>query len=1024
MENLTHIRNPKIKVVSFDDIDKDSDLYIKYKQGCLTEEYLLNSFESQFVIAFYFSKISSVHKYLHSLIEKPITNQSYNVLKQYLKGYEVEEINKLFSCQESPILKALHGEVYRINRISFPDMDRESLSIFDEFFFLGYVTAGSIMMNNFASIFDYYIKYNPKILSILDLSNALVLSSITKNFDICFSYLLKSRLILNILANLDLKKLTNAQLFAVYSLKNVSDDHINLLSSYKISNGFIDLLLALCIDFNFYSKIKKNIFQNIDKLKCKRGLDLFMLSFYHEPLSFDMNIFEKFCKLNKLCNSEEYRYLARDLHVQINDDIIQEIKEIYKKENEIVFDCSNKISSTTNHQILDNPYDNTFENNKHKDSHVKSFEQDLSDLFDISCRQTIKLTTLFAKFTCYIFRKSIDTTTILDFPEKFFSYALKYDTAEDAKNLKLFNDNLLNDRLKLQLYQKIPRDLFCKYLIKRYKLFSTDLEEYEYLMDAKYKIMYGCFNLKWAAKHIQELDQIGLSDKLYRLLKNSEFKNCLESVKNIPKNSVFVESEIENIKKIKVSCESDICAETFAPYELKSLKKDKIVEDVIKDDMVDSSNGSYSEDDGKIHSEDIEISDNLDNEYLTEPLSSDHKNIHIICQKVYDSFKSDIADVSSLIFQVESSCDYEYLLNTIYNWSSQNRHFIDFQNLFIMYSSHFSISYSVCRMALLSTYKKFRSPDLIVAIAKSIKVTDIFDLIEDFKEMKLISDGYNILVQKYSRDNKMHEIINRMVFSDEVSQVYIGSRAYKLLISPTFDLNHLVKYKLDDIVCEAVRQLEDKKHNDLLIPVLFSRGLTDELSALICQKIDISQLNEKNLQRLYSLFYLNPLNYVKYEIYKHGFSLDDHIVLDLIKALENVYSPDLFDQIVKILKSYEFKQEAYDQIVSMLDTSNHSFKSWALQNISTENINLPFFVKFCLFVSNEDDLDLVRSAIKVLKEGKSYDIIDKWAQSKKFERLTRRIYPLRMTDKNFYMNLLNRCNDIDEIDMLKQAYNL
>jgi hypothetical protein len=299
-----------------------------------------------------------------------------------------------------------------------------------------------------------------------------------------------------------------------------------------------------------------------------------------------------------------------------------------------------------------------------------------------------------------------------------------------------------------------------------------------------------------------------------------------------------------------------------------------------------------------------------------------------------------------------------------------------------------------------------------------------------------------VLLNKYKA---LHALVKEFCFSSNVNFVILGSKLYACLKAPDFNLNHLINFKRDDVILPAIKQLKDKSHNEQLIPLLLSRGLADNISAEICKKIDTSLISDKNLQRIYSLFYLNPLNFIKFEIYKNGFNLDEHIVIDLIRSLASIYNEDLFEKIIEILSTFQFNQNCYDQMISSLGTneqlshsnalsnsilnSNFLFKNWILKQLKCDNISLPLFVKFCWFINNEDDLNLVEKGIICLKNAPIYDIIEKWSKIKKFEKLTRRIYHLIIDKKDdkkikFYETLLDNCENEEERRMLERVYEL
>jgi hypothetical protein len=322
-------------------------------------------------------------------------------------------------------------------------------------------------------------------------------------------------------------------------------------------------------------------------------------------------------------------------------------------------------------------------------------------------------------------------------------------------------------------------------------------------------------------------------------------------------------------------------------------------------------------------------------------------------------------------------------------------------------------------------FRKFKDLEIIRSTASCLHPDDVLDLVRDFGEYDLqISDGLIKKIRECRCSSMFERLIEKMVRSDVLAQELVGSRCYPVLENPKFNLDHLLSHTKDEILVESIKQLECGSFNSQLLSIIFRRGSLDCLAALALQKLDITQLDQKDLHRIYSLFHVSPLNYVKFEVYKFGFSLDEHMAIDLIRDLGGVFSDELFGKVAGILDGFEMTGNCHNQMISTLSTSNHHFKSWVFRHLQTENIALPFFVKVCWFICNEDDLEIVKSAILVLKAGRTFDIVEKWAGMKKFERLTRRVYPLRMQNRWFYKSLFVKFQSEEEKDMLRETYGL
>ncbi|KAM0681453.1 hypothetical protein GINT2_000655 [Glugoides intestinalis] len=399
--------------------------------------------------------------------------------------------------------------------------------------------------------------------------------------------------------------------------------------------------------------------------------------------------------------------------------------------------------------------------------------------------------------------------------------------------------------------------------------------------------------------------------------------------------------------------------------------------------------------------------------------SMDKIHATTLLQAIFDEMKLQTPKFTQLIAQIKNSSEYIYILKLLFKWTSKNKLFVHFATFFEESIIHFHVSYNTIKDIISAVFKKFKKQDLIKALSQVVQEDEIQGFIDDFPYLQVIVDG---IAKRADYCN----IIQTLLSSLSSKHVIVGTKLFSTLKTPCFNINHLINFPCDDVAFEAVKQLPEnsEEYTEALLQILFSRGKTDEFAAEICKKLKKDLIAAENMQRIYSLFYLNPLNFVKYEIYEHGFPLDEHISTDLIKCLCTVFSEETFSKVTGILKSFEFTQTCYEQMVISLENSNYLFKCWVFSNIDTKNISLPFFIKVCWFVSNEDNLQIVEKALNALKNGKVYDLIDSWAKIKKLERLTRRVYPLKHTDRGYYKQIFERIINEEEKDMLNRVYNL
>lgn len=394
-------------------------------------------------------------------------------------------------------------------------------------------------------------------------------------------------------------------------------------------------------------------------------------------------------------------------------------------------------------------------------------------------------------------------------------------------------------------------------------------------------------------------------------------------------------------------------------------------------------------------------------------------------QKIYSDFKEGRIASAEALEKIESGSDYSYIITSLYGWCKENRMFPLLVEFYKASGEGYEIKYADVADFVSRAFRKFKDPEIIRATASCLHPDDVLCLIRDFEEYDAqIAEGLIKKIKNSGCSPIFEVLVEKMVMSKVLSQESVGSRCYSALQSPKFSIDHLLSHTKDEILAESIKQLKGESFNSQLLSIIFRRGTLDYLTALALQKLDISQVDQKDLHRIYSLFHISPLNYVRFNVHKLGFSLNEHMAIDLIRDLESVFSDELFEKVSSILSGFEMTEACYNQMISSLSTSNHHFKSWVFEHLRTESIALPFFVKVCWFICNEDDLEIVKSAILVLKAGRTFDVIEKWAGMKKLERLTRRVYPLRMRDPRFYERLFVKCQCEEEKNMLRDVYGL
>lgn len=941
MERIKQTRMPAFKQITDSNIDKSTDLYLLYKSGKLTPNDLESGSESAFVTAFLYNKLFDIKEYLVFLKQQTITNQSYNVIKWYLKeissSNDQENDGRLFvtsyfddieSTPDKTILRVLKGEVYRICNIDVDD--------FNSYFFIGYTTIGETIHPNFESMFINYVDKNVDIVKVIDefgllddSNNRMVSHIVIKYLDKCLQSIISSGVIVKMIDDISFDLVDKHVIHEICKCKIVQSEAIRKLQNNYNRKMALEIALSLIDSFEMYELQREFMINMMKDGHTCHTFDLFFMMLYYEK-KMDCTLLSEICSTAGLLNTFEYKLLNKIPGLDVKKDMLNEIK-------------------------------------KHENGP--------------------KLSRLFAEFEYFCTFNNITIDDILDLPEKFFSRGLELINSETAVQLKIFNGNPLDIRVRRLTYSKIERAIFIKYLIKRHQLFSeinflNEDPSYIDIMSNEYIVLYSTFNLEWASRNIDKLLKIGISPKLYRLLKSSQFKDCLKDVD--------FEDEVEQITRNTKQIDQNCYTETYCFTEREQNdKRTKRIKEVDDTDL------------------------KTDQTIVTSSIT----------QALYNKIKNDRSCFSDLIQEIQSMEEYIDCLKWLFKASRPNKYLVNFTIFYKESITNFPVGYEIVREMIEEMYKRQKDTEIIEISAFALPIKDIELLISDYKTQIVdIIAGLGKRILDNPSAPEHHSFIQLMVNSSSLSHVVTGAKLYKHLEAPSFGLNHLICYNNDEIQIEAIKQLKTDKNSQLL-KILYSRGLTDEISGEICRKLVVSELSQDDLHRLYSLFYLNPLNYIKYEIYDYGFSLNEHIVIDIIKSLATVYSESLFKKIIGILSIFPMSQACFDQMITSLDGSYILFKNWVLENIRTDEIALPFFIKFCWFVANIDDFEMLMKALTILKKGRVYEIIDTWAKKKKLEKLTRRVFPLRMNDIVEYKKIFDKASE-DEKDVLRKVYEL
>ncbi|ELA42139.1 uncharacterized protein VICG_00782 [Vittaforma corneae ATCC 50505] len=828
---IRRIRTPLFKNISHANIDKSSELYLLYKKRNLTSDYLINSTENMFVIAFFYNELFDIKDYLAYLRELSITNQSYNIIKYYLKEICTTKFNcemdsshsSLKNCKDflnsffdsynkskdniqAIILKIMKGELYRMVKIPVDD--------FDPYFFIGYCTIGDTFLPNFESTFDLFITKSINIVKVLndfefynktdDNQVPQATRLILKHLEICIDYLITENILSKIVEYIRFDNVGLDLIYKICCYKETQKIVFKKLMNISDYEKYLTVALHISSDIDSYKAIKDHAIGRIRgwpsvELPPRYVLEFLLIHFYYEYNSFDYHLLDEICGLFNLTDTVEYKLITKRPGLLVDEDIFYKIRD---------------------------------------------------------CKDFNELTRLFASFIylCSFDKLALDDQ-LLELPEKFFSIGLSTINSETARNLKIYNDNPFNERLRKNVYLKIDRSIFVRYLIKRYKIFNEidflkeEYSAYENLMDDKYKVMYALYNLEWASKHIEELNRIGISDKLYCSLKSSPFKDCLMNAGLKGNKQTEIEKDSMAILTMPVKPEDDEAKRMKYTNTDKNTSNQHTI-------ILESQNGISCL--ASSESTMLNNSDNIDSHQQQTHNSSSPQ----ILQGIVDAFKNEHANFSSLICKIQASDEYVDILKSLFRWTYRTKYFMHFLEFYKQSIIRFELTYEDVKNITLELVKKFKDTDIVKLSASSLFIKDLYNFINDFSNFNTsVIEGISMKIDKNPNSIEYHDFVHSLVHSTVFNYVVVGSKLYSHLNNATFSLDHLLTYKSDDVLLEAVKQLKINVNrtincNEVLLNILYSRGLTDELSALICKKLYIPDLSTNDLQRIY--FFILP----------------------------------------------------------------------------------------------------------------------------------------------------------------------
>ncbi len=387
---------------------------------------------------------------------------------------------------------------------------------------------------------------------------------------------------------------------------------------------------------------------------------------------------------------------------------------------------------------------------------------------------------------------------------------------------------------------------------------------------------------------------------------------------------------------------------------------------------------------------------------------------------------------------IDNYNDYFYIISNLYSWTKESKYLktlgIFLENTITNYNVIYNDFKNIVREIIL----KYGQYTLISCLVISIPVEDIKSLVSDYSEQaEFIFNGIikKHLMAESDEKERISILIKEFIYSDNVTETFIGIKCYECVADKGYSILHLLDSKNDDIILEGLKYIEKGKYDEKLLKMIFKRAMVDRICVESLSKLNIDAIDEKDISRIYSLFYIAPLEYVKYECYKYGFILNDNIAQDLVNCLQNIYDPVFFNKVADLLRSYSFTNECYNLVIENLDCNNFYYKKWAFTKLtSIEVLDKANFIKICFFIANEIDINLVIDAVEMLRiyfiDNKRTEehfvyqkIFTRWLENKKLECLIRRIFPIFDTSKEKWAKLLERCDNNNEVLLLQNLFN-
>ncbi|KAF7682856.1 hypothetical protein TCON_1928 [Astathelohania contejeani] len=232
------------------------------------------------------------------------------------------------------------------------------------------------------------------------------------------------------------------------------------------------------------------------------------------------------------------------------------------------------------------------------------------------------------------------------------------------------------------------------------------------------------------------------------------------------------------------------------------------------------------------------------------------------------------------------------------------------------------------------------------------------------------------------------------------------------------DVSHFISEldSEDDKVIEEnlkiIKKTGMKDINKQLFNLLFKRCKLDNIGVLCLEMIDFSKIEKENVERIYEMFYLDPLKYLDIFPKLEEYEIEDGMVKELIHQLQYVYCDTERNKIYELVKNRTLD---LNDLLDVLEGNNYGSKLMVLKlmdgiikdggvirrvDSSESPISDIEWLRLIMVIGNDDNPGVV---IKVLNIIKKFDgriklrmakYVEEWKKKKKLGKLLGRLCPL------------------------------